>query len=482
MLFRQIVDPHLAQHAYLVGCTQTGEALIIDPQRDVDRYLRIAEDEGLRLTAAAETHIHADFLSGARELAEEHGLTVYLSGEGGPDWSYRWAKDAGAVLLTHGDTFRTGAVELRAFHTPGHTPEHLSYLITDRGGGATGPMGLASGDFVFVGDTGRPDLLETAAGQQGAMTEGAAALYRSVQAFLEMDDYLQVWPGHGAGSACGKALGAVPETTVGYERRFSAALGAAQEGEERFTRYILADQPEPPGYFARMKRLNRDGPPLLGALPHPAPLSVEELGALAGREDDVTIIDARTDRAAYLNGHLRGAVYAPWGKTFPTIAGSYVDPDTRLYLIIDEAHLEQAVRDLVRVGLDDVRGFAPPQTLAAYADRGGEVAAIDAIDVEAMEQRRQRAGVHVLDVRSLAEYRAGHVPGAQLVPHTRLLEEIGAVPEGKTLLVHCGSGARAASAVSLLERHGYAVVHVNDRYARWKRAHADQEQQEMAPA
>src|SRR5690606_1795982 len=170
MLIRQVVDEKLAQNAYVLGCQRTGEAIVIDPERDVDRYIDLAEREGLRLVAAAETHIHADFLSGARELAARlPGLRVYLSAEGGPDWTYAWPDedDVDIVLLRDGDTFSIGNIDIRAWHTPGHTPEHLSYIVTDRGGGATSPMGVVTGDFVFVSDLGRPDLLESAVGVVG---------------------------------------------------------------------------------------------------------------------------------------------------------------------------------------------------------------------------------------------------------------------------------------------------------------------------
>ena len=469
MLFRQLFDPQLAQYAYLVGCEDTGEALLVDPQRDIDRYLDAARSEGLAVTAVAETHIHADFLSGAREVAEETGTTVYLSGEGGPDWSYRWGEGYDVQLLDDGDTFTVGSVELRALHTPGHTPEHLSFLVTDGGSDAPVPMGLLSGDFVFVGDTGRPDLLETAAGEQGAGDEGAQALYGSVQRFLEMDDHLQVWPGHGAGSACGKALGSVPETTVGYERAVSPAMRAAQEGEAAFTSYILDEQPEPPLYFARMKEQNRDGVPLLGALPEPEALSPDDLGALAGASGS-TVIDARADREDFMRGHLPGALYVPFGKSFPTLAGSYVEADQQIVLIIEEAHVEEALRSLVRVGLDRVAGYATPQALAAHTDAGGALASLSMIDAGAMETQRQ-SGAQVLDVRSLGEYRSGHVPGAALVPHTRLPAATDDLPRGRRLLVHCGSGQRASSAASLLARRGFDVAHVNDHFSNWADAH-----------
>jgi hydroxyacylglutathione hydrolase len=207
MLFRVIYDPSLAQAAYLIGCQRTGEAIVVDPERDVDRYERLAASEGLRITAVAETHIHADFVSGSRELAEK-GAKVFVSDEGDADWKYQWLdrrSTGGAYdhqLLKDGDTFMVGHIEFRAVHTPGHTPEHLCFKVTDRGSGADEPMGVITGDFLFVGDLGRPDLLESAAGMAGKADPSA----------------------HGAGSACGKALGAVPQTTVGYERRFNPAL------------------------------------------------------------------------------------------------------------------------------------------------------------------------------------------------------------------------------------------------------------------
>ena len=228
MFFRQVFDDTLAQYAYLIGCQRTGDAIVFDPQRDIDRYLDLAASEELRIVAVAETHIHADFLSGTREFAECFGTRLYLSDEGGPDWRYEWAHGGSYdhVPLRDGARFAIGEIEFQALHTPGHTPEHMSFLVTDRGAGADEPMGLLSGDFVFVGDLGRPDLLETAARVSGAMTPAARRLYGSVRSFLDLPDYLQVWPAHGAGSSCGKALGAVPETTVGYERRFS--LGEAR--------------------------------------------------------------------------------------------------------------------------------------------------------------------------------------------------------------------------------------------------------------
>lgn len=461
MLFRQIFDERLAQYAYLVGCQQTGEGLLIDPERDVDRYLAMADEEHLRIVAVTETHIHADFLSGAREFAER-GVTVYLSDEGGEGWRYTWPEkgDYDIRLLKDGDAFRIGRIEIRAVHTPGHTPEHLAFMITDQGGGADEPMGMASGDFVFVGDTGRPDLLESAAGVKGAMRQGAESLYGSVQRFLQLPDYLQVWPGHGAGSACGKALGAVPESTVGYERRFSPALSAAQESEDVFVDYVLDAQPEPPLYFGRMKRLNRDGPPLLGELPHPPELGAGDIGALLEREG-LALVDARENRTGFMAGHLPGSLYAPHDETFPTVTGSYVRADQPVVLVIERDRVDEAVRDLVRIGLDRIDGYLTPHALEAWVKEGGRLARIDEIDMRHLDEHLEDPDATPLDVRRAAEFREGHVPDALNVAHTRLLDELDDLPRSRRLLVYCRSGARSAVASALLAREGFDVLYVN---------------------
>ena len=464
MFFRQIVDPKLAQHAYLVGCQRTRQAIIIDPERDVDRYVAMARREGLRIVAATETHIHADFLSGCLELVERFGCRAYLSAEGGPDWQYEWAAGREPVtLLRDGDHFTVGGVDIQAIHTPGHTPEHVSFLITDRGAGATEPMGMVSGDFVFVGDLGRPDLLESAAGQAGAMEPSARRLYASARGVFDLPDYLRIWPGHGAGSACGKALGALPDTTAGYEKRFSPALAAVKQGEDAFVDYILDGQPEPPLYFGRMKEQNRRGPALLGPLPRPGRLSGEELGAVSRNRDSV-VIDTRADRMGFYAGHIRGSIYAPLNKSFPTIAGCYVDPACDIVLICRQAEVDEAVRDLVRIGLDRVVGWAPPEALAEFQSAGGELASIEAVDFAEVDRRLAEPGVQVLDVRQASEFAAGRLAGACNIAHTRLAGRLDELPRDQELLVHCLSGARASAAVSLLEREGFAVTAVNDLF------------------
>jgi hydroxyacylglutathione hydrolase len=334
MLLRQIYDADLSQYAYLIGCERTREAIVIDPERDVDRYRAIATAEGLNLNAVAETHIHADFISGARELAGDPAMRVFLSAEGGPDWQSEWARNlANVTRLRDGDTFQVGHIRFQAVHTPGHTPEHLSYLVTDAGGGANEPIALLSGDLLFVGDAGRPDLLESAAGLTGTAEAGAHRLYASLRRIADLPCHVQILPAHGSGSACGKALGAVPSSTAGYERKFNPAWKLALEGPAQpFVDFILRDQPEPPVYFARMKRLNREGPPVLGRLPEPRPLTVDQV--IERLEDPTRVaLDARADRAAFMQAHLRGSLYAPASGRFSDFAGSYLGPDEPIVLV-----------------------------------------------------------------------------------------------------------------------------------------------------
>ena len=469
MLVRQIADPKLAQFAYLIGCPRSGEAIVIDPERDVDRYFDLAARHKLRIVAAADTHIHADYLSGLREMAAR-GVFVYASNEGGPEWQYEWLihGDYPHRLLGDRDRFSVGFIDFVAVHTPGHTPEHLSYLVRDAGGGAKDFIALASGDFVFVGDVGRPDLLERAAGMVSVLEPSARAQFASIQTeFRGLPEYLQVWPAHGAGSACGKSLGDVPTSTVGYELRTNRSIHAAVD-ERTFVEFILAGQPEPPLYFARMKRDNRRGPELLSALPSPALLQVADLAALANRRD-VAVLDTRA-RAAFFDGHLAGSLLTELDYQFCSIAGSYVTEGTPIYLVVDEARLDDAIRALIRVGLDHVAGYVTPGTLADYRRQGGALGRIETIDMARLEEQRAFGRAHALDVRGAAEFEAGHVPGALHVPHTRIAVNAGTLPLDKPLLVYCNSGARAAAAVSMLQRLGLAAIDVNDNFANYRRA------------
>jgi hydroxyacylglutathione hydrolase len=460
MFLRQITDPSLAQNAYLIGCQRTGEAVIIDPERDLDRYFQVAGDNDLRITAAADTHIHADYLSGVREFVERHGVTAYLSQEGGPDWQFEWAKgNPNACFLKHGDIFRVGNIEIQALLTPGHTPEHMSFLVTDIGGGADEPVALLSGDFIFVGDVGRPDLLESAAGQAGVMEPSARTLYASLRATADIPGHVQILPAHGAGSACGKALGAVSSSVMDYERKFNAAFREAlTASEDQFVKNILAGQPEPPLYFARMKRDNKLGPALLpeGQLPSPKRITADQLGEWIGRS---VMLDLRDDRAAFAALHLQGSLFAPLpGGKLSIAAGSYVDEDSNILLAVeDECQVEEAVRQLVRIGLDHVNAWIPIHEALTNPGLTSGYKRIATTELP--------PGVAVLDVRRADEFAASHVQGAKNIAYTRLAARFGEVPDAHPLYVHCAGGNRAAIAAAFLASRGKDVVHVDGSFA-----------------
>jgi hydroxyacylglutathione hydrolase len=466
MLLKRFYDEPLAQASYLIGCAATGEALVVDPSRDVEQYVRAAEEEGLRVTHVAETHIHADFVSGARELAARTGASLYLSGEGGPDWAYAFADDAGATLVGEGDSFAVGNVRVDVLHTPGHTPEHLSFLVTDTAG-ADRPMGIVTGDFVFVGDVGRPDLLERAAGWQGTMEAGARALFRSLQRFKRLPDYLQIWPGHGAGSACGKALGAVPQSTVGYERMFNWAFGV--DDEDEFVRAVLAGQPEPPKYFAEMKRINRDGPTALGWQGRPPRLDAARLGELAG--GPAVVVDTRP-AAAFAVGHVPGTINIPLARSFATWAGSLVPYDRDVYLVTGEqgeADVDEALRELRTIGLDRVAGYFDQDAVQAWAAAGGRPTTVPQTTPAQLAADLAAGNVAVVDVRGRAEWEAGHLPGVPNVPLAQLTDRLAELPRDRPLVVHCQRGTRSAIAASVLQARGFTnVVNLTGGFAEWQ--------------
>ena len=316
MLFQHIYDKSLAQASYLIGCQKVGVAAVIDPKRDVDTYIDIAKQNNMKITHIFETHIHADFLSGSRELAALTGADMYLSDEGGPDWQYQFAHQG----IKDGDKIKMGNLIFEIIHTPGHTPESISIMLTDTPASKE-PVMMFTGDFVFVGDIGRPDLLEKAAGLKGTQDIGALQMYDSIKKFDALPDYIQVWPGHGAGSACGKALGAVPSTTVGYEKIRNWAL-QYKENKGGFVDYLLADQPEPPKYFAMMKKLNKVERPLLTEVPKLKELSSAELQAAMNK--GIKLIDARnkTDFAA---GFIPGSINIQGNNAFATWAGWFLE-------------------------------------------------------------------------------------------------------------------------------------------------------------
>lgn len=460
MYYKQFFDDKLAQYSYLIGCQATGEAIVLDPMRDIDQYIDAATRENLTITKAVDTHIHADYISGLREFAER-GVKVYGSDEGDADWKYEWliGSDYNYELLKDGDEIKIGNIKIKAWHTPGHTPEHLCYFVTD-GAAADVPMGVVTGDFVFVGDVGRPDLLESAAGMENVMEPSARTLYKSVEAFKQIPEYIQVWPGHGAGSACGKALGAIPETTVGYELRFNNSLKSATS-EDNFVKFILEGQPEPPMYFARMKRDNKIGPRVLNGLPNPRRLTVRELKDISEKKTEVTVIDTR-ERDQYIAGHIPGALLSPLNKQFNTVIGSYVDEHEKMVLVVEEHRLNEAVVDLIRIGLDHIVGYITPADMKLYVAQGGKVEKLETVSFEQMEELAANADKAILDVRKGSEFNEFSFDNALNFAHTRLFNRKHEIPNDKTYLVHCQTGGRSAVASAYLKREGFNVVLVED--------------------
>ena len=464
MLLERIYDEDLSQAGYFIGCQAQKEALVVDPRRDIQVYLDLAAHHGMTITAVAETHIHADFLSGTRELAAATDATAYVSGEGGEDWQYGFE----AERLHDGESIQLGNITVTARHTPGHTPEHLSYLVTD-GAFADEPGYFLTGDFVFSGDLGRPDLLDEAVGMEDTRFAGAKQLFASLKsAFLTLPDHVQVFPGHGAGSACGKALGALPSTTVGYERRF-AWWGPFLENddEQGFIDELLDGQPDAHAYFARMKRQNTDGPALLGERPAPREVATGELsGGLA--DGSLALVDTRPVAEVHA-GTVPGALSIPSLGKAATHIGWAFDPeadDAQLVVLAPDAATAAAYGDhFVRVGVDALTGYIPSLD-------GLELSApatVAPADLAAL--RAQEPDAHLLDVRTRTEHAAGTVDDADQLSAGKVLfhpDDLPAKDAGR-LITFCQSGLRNSVAAAALRRAGYDVVELEGSYAGWSR-------------
>lgn len=460
MLLERFYDEDLAHASYLIGCQASGEGVVVDPRRDVDDYLQAAAKNGLTVTAVAETHIHADYLSGTRELASRTGATMYVSDEGGPDWSYGSGFED-AVKLADGDTITLGSITVTASHTPGHTPEHLTLLVTD-GARADRPGYALTGDFVFVGEVGRPDLLDEAAGGEDTRFAGAKQLFASLRdRFLTLPGDVQVLPAHGSGSACGKALGAVPTTTVGYERSFSwwapYVLSADEQG---FVDELLAGQPDAHAYFARMKVQNREGPALLGEVREPAHYSADELRE-ALTLDRVIVLDTRSADEIHA-GTVPGSLNVPGLDKAASFGAWAYDPETEhrpLVVLAADADRAREFRDhLVRVGIDAVAGYVT-------SFEGLDLARPDLVEPKDLPQTDYAM---LVDVRAKSEYAAGHIPGAVQLSGGRALWQTQELPDEGTIVTYCQSGTRNSVVAAALRRRGYDVAELDGSYAAWQ--------------
>jgi len=468
MFMKRFFEPKLAQTSYVIGCPGAKAAIVIDANRDIEQYIRAAESEGVSITHVTETHIHADYVSGSRELAARTGAQLLLSDEGDASWKYTFAKDAGATLIKDGDTIAVGAVRIDVVHTPGHTPEHVSFLITDTAA-ANDPIAVVSGDFIFVGDVGRPDLLEKAANIKGTMEIGARTLYASLRKADAWPDWLQVWPGHGAGSSCGKGISAIPHSTLGYERRFNWAFQVTSEAE--FVQAVLAGQPEPPKYFAEMKRVNKEGPRILHGFSRPDLLQANALASAV--RDDALVIDTRT-AAAFASAHVPGTINIPLNASFTTWAGWLIPYTRDFYLIVDDAGgtlIDTAVRDLAMIGLDRIAGYFDAEVVDGWSEGERPLGTVPQITVHDLKNSLAHGAVTLLDVRNDGEWAGGHIEGATHISLGTISDRVADVSTDKPIVVQCAAGARSSIAASVLKARGFDnVINLVGGMGEWRKA------------
>ena len=471
MLLERFEDRGLAQYSYAVGDEAAAKVAIVDPRRDVDVYVDWAAERGFTITDVLETHIHADFASGARELALRTGATLRLSAY---DDGERYEVAHAHALLREGDSVRLGGVRLEALHTPGHTPEHLTYLVYDESRDSGAPRAALTGDFLFVGALGRPDLLGEEA-KQGL----ARGMFHSVrEKLVGLPDAMEVYPGHGAGSMCGAGMSGRPFSTLGAERASNPYLDPALS-EGVFVARLLAASPPMPPYYLRMKELNAAGPALLGhlpgGLPGLAPLPLSRFRELA-EDGSHVVIDLR-DQLAFGGGHVPGALGIGIDGALSTWAGWLVPYEHPLLLVAgDPGDVEPAVRALVRVGHDGVAGWLEGG-MQAWVERGFPTATLPQLSVRELAAQLEAAAAGgngaaptVLDVRADSEWAEGHVAGARHLMGGFVPERLDEVPPGP-LAVVCGGGYRSTAVASLLRRAGRDdVANVTGGMGAWKRA------------
>jgi glyoxylase-like metal-dependent hydrolase (beta-lactamase superfamily II)/rhodanese-related sulfurtransferase len=436
--FKQFYLGCLAQASYMIG--SDGEAAVVDPRRDVDEYLDEARAQGLRIRYVVETHLHADFVSGHRELAERTGATIVIGARAGAAFPHRGVRD--------GDEIRVGRVALRFLETPGHTPESVSVLVVDSEAGSE-PKLVLTGDTLFIGDVGRPDL----AGAAGHTPEQMASmLYDSLHGkLLTLPDAVGVYPAHGAGSLCGRNISQETSSTIGEQRRTNYALRPMSKPD--FVRLATADLPEVPQYFGMDVAINRAGASPLAGRPLPPSLAPGEV--LARARAGALVLDVRA-AAAFGAGHVPGSWNIGLSGQFASWAGTLVDPQREILVAADdEAHVAEAALRLSRVGLEKVTGYLAGG-IAAWQAAGHDVATLPQWPVdELLAQLEETASLQLVDVRRPAEYAAGHVPRARNVPLDRLQRESGALDRSRPIAVVCASGYRSSTACSLLRQQGF---------------------------
>ncbi|MFG2917260.1 rhodanese-like domain-containing protein [Kitasatospora sp. NPDC048298] len=450
LVFVQFYLDCLSHASYLVGDRTTGRAVVVDPQRDVHDYLATAEQHGLTIERVIETHIHADFLSGHLELAERTGARI--------SYGSAAALDFDTDPLGDGEHLGLGAVDLEILHTPGHTPESICVVVREQAGDAV-PFGVLTGDTLFIGDVGRPDLLSS---RGRSAEEMARLLYRSTRALLTLPDDTRVYPAHGAGSACGKNLSTELSCTIGNQRGGNYAL--ADMTEDEFVAVVTDGQPAAPAYFAFTSVRNRQARPVLDEDTPVPPLTPEEF--LQARAGGATVLDTR-DPEAFAAAHLHGAVNIPLGGRFAELAGQVLDAQEAVILCGDADTALEARNRLARIGFDRVLG-----ALAAPVDAVGAAHLTEVVRVDADELAdRLTEGadeVELLDVRGPGEIREkGTIPGARLLPLPELLARLGELPTEQPLTVVCAGGNRSSVAASVLRARGFEATDLRGGFAAW---------------
>ena len=440
MFFRQLYLGCLAQASYIIG--SEGEAAVVDPRRDVDEYIEEAEKNGLAIRHIVETHLHADFVSGHRELARRTGARIYIGARARARFEH--------VPVEDGFEISFGEVTLRFLETPGHTPESVCVVVTDRSE-SDGPKAVLTGDTLFIGDVGRPDLL----GAAMPASELAGMLYDSLHGkLLALPDSVEVYPAHGAGSLCGKNISSETSSTIGEQRRFNYALRPMPKDE--FVRLVASDLPEAPAYFARDVELNRGGAGLLSELPPLAAIEPSAAAALA--RDGGVILDVRP-ADAYGEAHVAGSVHIGLTGQFASWAGTLLPPEAPLVIVAADVRAASEARTrLARVGIENVAGWLAGG-VEAWREAGGGIASTEQIDVVELK-RRLAAGLEggLVDVRRPGEVQAGRIRDARPIPLHDLSSRARELDRANHVTTVCASGYRSLIALSVLERAGFSKV------------------------
>jgi hydroxyacylglutathione hydrolase len=455
MIFQRFEDDGLAQFSYAVGSQAAAEIAIVDPRRDVDVYLEFARDRGVGITRVLETHIHADYASGALELAARAGASLHASRY---DRGERFQVEYAHEPLSDGSELRLGTVRLRAVHTPGHTPEHLSFLaFDDDEHGGDVPVRFLTGDFLLIGSLGRPDLLG-----EDARERLVGELYRSVRRVLPgLPDDLPVHPAHGAGSLCGAGMGDAPESTLGRERERNPYLGPSL-GREEFARLLMAELSDYPPYYPLMKERNvRAGPGDAPLWPWPRPAALSPAVAAERIDDGHVVVDVRHS-LAFGGGHVPGALGIGLDADLSPWTGWVVPYDRPLLLVVEHAgQVPEAVTRMARAGIDRIDGYL--DGMDGWLTDARPVRSLPQLAPRQVRDRARSDGLVVLDVRTDDEYRQGHIEGAIHVMAGHLPDRLddgrGELPRpDASVAVTCATGYRSTVAASILLRHGYRRV------------------------